>query len=92
MDERLRAMGYREFDSARYLDSPERIADYLNDMFADGEPGVVAYALKQAARARVMHGLHVTQVEPVEASLGEAFDTIRSALAALGMKLQVAAA
>lgn len=42
------------FDPADYLRDEQDIADYLSDITADGDPGIVASALDDAARARNM--------------------------------------
>ncbi len=82
----------REFDSARYLDTPEKIAGYINDALADGDQAFLEFALNQAARARAMHGLASQgSADPVSVD-SSAFDAVRRTLDALGMKLQVAAA
>ena len=40
------------FDAAEFLKTPEEIADYLEEAFADGDPAFIAAALGDAARAR----------------------------------------
>jgi DNA-binding phage protein len=40
------------FDAADYLDSPEAILGYLEAVFEDGDPALIAAALNDAARAR----------------------------------------
>jgi probable addiction module antidote protein len=47
----------RPFDVVEYLDSPERIAGYLEVVFEDGDPVLIAAALGDVARARGMHQL-----------------------------------
>jgi probable addiction module antidote protein len=42
------------FDIAAHLDSPEVVAAYLSDFFAEGDPGMIASALGDAARATGM--------------------------------------
>jgi len=39
------------FDAANFLKTPEEIADYLEEAFADGDPAFIAAALGDAARA-----------------------------------------
>lgn len=84
----------REYDTARYLDTPERIAAFVNDALADNDQSYLEHALKLAARAREMHGLDAGQSTggPAPERDQSAFDVVRRTLAALGMKLQVAAA
>jgi probable addiction module antidote protein len=40
------------YDAAEILTSEERIAAYLEEAFADGEPAIIAAALGAVARAR----------------------------------------
>jgi len=42
------------FDIAAHLDSPEVVATYLSDFFAEGDPAMIASALSDAARAKGM--------------------------------------
>lgn len=42
------------FDVAEHLDSPEVLAAYLSEAFADGDPALIAEALNSAARATGM--------------------------------------
>lgn len=42
------------FDVADFLDSPEILAAYLSEVFADGDPGLIAEALNAASRATGM--------------------------------------
>ncbi len=39
------------YDTADYLDSPERIAAYLEAVLAEDDPALVAHALETVARA-----------------------------------------
>ncbi len=41
-------------NAAEFLKTPEEIADYLEEAFADGDPAFIAAALGDAARARGM--------------------------------------
>lgn len=45
---------FPEFDVAEHLDSPEIVAAYLSDFFAEGEPAMIAEALRTASRAKGM--------------------------------------
>lgn len=40
------------FDTADYLDTPEAILGYLEAVFEEGDPTLIAAALNDAARAR----------------------------------------
>jgi len=42
------------WDASQYLDSPESIAGYLEAVFEDGDPALVAAALGDVARAMGM--------------------------------------
>jgi probable addiction module antidote protein len=42
------------FDSARYLDSPEAVAVYIDEAFQTGDAAFITHALGVAARARGM--------------------------------------
>lgn len=42
------------FDVAEHLDSPEVLAAYLSEAFADGDPALIAEALNAASRATGM--------------------------------------
>ncbi len=41
-------------DAAEFLKTPEEVAAYLDEAFADGDPAFIAAALGDAARARGM--------------------------------------
>jgi len=43
-----------EFDPSKYLDDDEAIADYIRLAIEDGDPGLLAAALGNVARARGM--------------------------------------
>lgn len=43
-----------DFDFAEHLDSPEMMAAYLSEAFADGDPALIADTLGDAARAKGM--------------------------------------
>jgi probable addiction module antidote protein len=45
---------YPVFDIAAHLDSPEVVAAYLSEFFAEGDPAMIASALNDAARATGM--------------------------------------
>lgn len=50
--EKVRALP--TFDVADYLDSPEMLAAYLTEAFADGDPALITEALNAASRAAGM--------------------------------------
>jgi probable addiction module antidote protein len=82
------------FDPAKYLDDEEAIAAYLSDMMEGGEPGQLASALGDIARARGM-----TQIA-IDSGLGREalykalrpnsqprFETVARVCKALGVRL-----
>ena len=82
------------FDPAKYLDDEEAIAAYLSDMMEGDEPGQLASALGDIARARGM-----TQIA-IDSGLGREalykalrpnsqprFETVARVCKALGMRL-----
>ena len=86
------------WDSAAYLKTDEDIANYLEAVFEDGDPALVAAALGDVARAKGM-----TQIAQA-AGLGREslykalspegnpeFATVLKVMHALGLKLKVAA-
>jgi probable addiction module antidote protein len=85
------------WDSAEYLKTDEDIAEYLEAVFEDGDPALVAAALGDVARAKGM-----TQIAQA-AGLGREslykalspegnpeFATVLKVIRALGLKLKVA--
>ena len=84
----------RPYDSARYLDSPEAVEEYLADALADGDPKAVAHALGVIARARGMTQLAqdtgMTRESLYRALSGEGnpeFATIMKVATALGIRI-----
>jgi probable addiction module antidote protein len=87
------------FDSADYLNSAEAIAAYLDAYLEDATPEELRAALSNVARSHGVSDLAnrsgVTRAGIYKA-LGEegnpSFETIRSILAAMGLRLSVAPA
>ncbi len=89
----------REFDTARYLDSEEIIAEYLNAALDDGNPDLLLMALGNIAKARGM-----TQVakstglgreslyKSLSAGSKPQYETVVKVINALGLKLHATAA
>lgn len=82
------------WDAAESLDTPERIAHYLEAAFEDGDPALIAAAIGDAARARGMSQIASETGLAREAlyrALSESgnpeFATILKVLAALGLRL-----
>jgi probable addiction module antidote protein len=86
----------RPFDSADYLDSAEAIAAYLDVWLEDGTPEELRNALATVARSKGISDLArrsgVTR-QGIYKALGEdgnpSFETIRSILGAMGLRLTV---
>ena len=84
------------FDSADYLGSAEAIAAYLDSYLEDGSPEELRHALDTVARSHGISDLSarsgVTRAGIYKA-LGQdgnpSFETIRSILAAMGLRLTV---
>lgn len=99
MRRKIKISQLAEFDPSRYLDDDEAIADYIRLAIEDGDPGLLAAALGDVARARGM-----TQIAQATGLTREAlykalrpdaqprFDTIQKVCRALGVKLTVTAA
>lgn len=54
MTRKIKVSELAEFDPSRYLDDDEAIADYIRLAIEDGDPGLLAAALGDVARARGM--------------------------------------
>ncbi|MDZ4372872.1 MAG: addiction module antidote protein [Phenylobacterium sp.] len=85
----------RRFDAARYLESAEDIAAFLEDAFSSNDPAVIAAALGAAARAHGMTelardtGLNRAQLyRSLSADGSPELSTVLKVLAALGVRLQ----
>jgi probable addiction module antidote protein len=87
-----------KWDVADHLDSPEAIAAYLEAVFEDGDPALIAASLGDVARARGMTKI-AREAGLTRASLYKAlsaegrpeFATVMKVLSALGFRLKVAA-
>ncbi len=82
------------FDAAQYLDSDEAIAEYLTSILEENNPGLLAAALGDIARARGMteiaRGSGLAREALYKALKPDAqprFDTIARVCKALGVKL-----
>jgi probable addiction module antidote protein len=84
----------RPFDVVAQLDTPERIALYLEAAFEDGDPAVIAAAIGDAARAygmtRIAKDTGLAR-EALTRALGEdgnpEFATVLKVLKAFGLRL-----
>lgn len=92
--QRIKVDELPEFDAAPYLDSEEAIAAYLTDILEENDPGLLAAALGDIARARGM-----TEIAKAAGITREAlykalrpgseprFETVNRVCAALGVRL-----
>lgn len=85
-----------KFDSADYLNSAEAIAAYLDAWLEDGSPEELRHALATVARSKGMSDLarrSGLSRPGIYKALGEdgnpSFETIRSILGAMGLRLTV---
>jgi probable addiction module antidote protein len=87
------------WDAAEYLTTPSRIATYLEAAFEDGDPGLIATALGDIARAKGMTQL-ASQAGVTREALYKALSptgdprlsTFLGVMKALGIKLKPHAA
>jgi probable addiction module antidote protein len=85
------------FDVSDYLDSPEILAAYLTEAFADGDPALIAEALNAASRAAGMAEI-ASKAGVAREALYKALrpgsqprlETIMNVIKALGFQLVVA--
>ncbi|MBN9534002.1 MAG: putative addiction module antidote protein [Alphaproteobacteria bacterium] len=88
----------RPWDSAESLKTEEDIANYLEAVFEDGDPALIAYALGVVARAKGMAkiakktGLGRESLYKALSKDGNPkIDTVLKVVHALGLKLKIAA-
>ena len=86
-----------DFDPSKYLDSDEAVAQYIGLAIEEGDPGLLAAALGDVARARGMSNVAeaagLTREALYKALRPQAhprFDTIQRVCKALGVRLTVA--
>ena len=94
MTRKIKVSELSEFDPSKYLDDDEAVADYIRLAIEDGDPGLLAGALGDVARARgmtqVAHAAGLTREALYKALRPDAqprFDTIQRVCRALGVKL-----
>jgi len=85
-----------KWDSAEYLKSREDIAAYLEAVFEDGDPSLIAYALGQVARAEGMTQIakeaglsRESLYRSLSADGNPEMATVLKVLSALGLRLAV---
>lgn len=88
----------KPYDSAEYLETPEHVACYLEEAFADGDPVLIAVALGVAARAKGMSGIakeaglsRESLYRALSSDGNPRLDTLIRVLTALGLRLNVEA-
>ncbi len=84
------------FDSADYLDTPEDIAAYLDEVFADGDESLIAEALGVIARskgiAKIAENADLSRpslYRALSATGNPELSTLLRVLKALGLRLSV---
>lgn len=90
------ALETRPYDTAEYLDTPERVAAYIAVVLEEGDPILIRDAIGIVARARGMT-LIARETGMARESLYKAlsetgnpsFETVTKVLRALGMRLSV---
>ena len=84
------------FDAAKYLDTAESVAAYLNAAIEDGDANYLKVALGTAARAKgmteVARATGLTRdglYKALCASGNPSYETVLKVLAALGLKVEI---
>ncbi|MCC6946445.1 MAG: putative addiction module antidote protein [Bradyrhizobiaceae bacterium] len=95
---RKRKLKTTPWDSADYLKTDKDIAYYLEAVFEDGDPELIAHALGDVARAKGMKKIAAetglgreSLYKALSAEGNPEFATILKVMRALGLKLKVAA-
>ena len=88
----------RPWDSAESLKTEEDIANYLEAVFEDGDPALIAYALGVVARAKGMAKIAIktglgreSLYKALSKDGNPKIDTVLKVVHALGLKLKIAA-
>ncbi|MCJ2073609.1 putative addiction module antidote protein [Methylobacterium sp. J-030] len=86
----------RAWDVVEHLDTPERIAAYIDAVLEDGDPALISAAIGDVARARGMSQIAAEtgrSRESLYRALSEKgnpqLDTLVSVLKAIGLRLSV---
>ena len=89
---------FKDLDVAKYLDSHEMMAEFLNDCFEDGDANLDLAALSSVARAKGMAevarktGLgRESLYTALSPGAQPRFETIRKIIAALDLKVKITA-
>ena len=88
------ALKTKRFDASEYIDDDESVAAYLSSILEENNPGLLAAALGDVARARGMSEIarasglsREALYKALRADADPSFDTISRVLTALGVKL-----
>ena len=91
-----KAVKATKFDPAEYLDTPKRIAAYLEAVFEDGDPALIVESVGIVAKARGMSRIALesglSRESLYRALSGEGrpeFATIAKVVKAMGLRLSV---
>lgn len=94
MPERIKVKELPELDAAAYLDDETAIAAYLTDILEANDPGLLASALGDLARARGMTDIarsagiaREALYKALRPGSAPRFDTVSRVCAALGVRL-----
>lgn len=94
MTKKIKVADLQTFDMAEHLDSDEAIAEYLTIVMEDNDPGLLAAALGDIARARGMAQMaqaagltREALYKALRPGAQPRFDTVRRVCAALGLQL-----
>jgi probable addiction module antidote protein len=86
----------KPYDSADYLETPEQVALYLEEVFADGDPALIAKALGVVARSKGMSQIaqdaslsRESLYRALSADGNPRLDTLIKVLRVLGLRLSV---
>jgi probable addiction module antidote protein len=98
MKKRIKVAELPEFDAAPYLADDESVAAYLTDILEADDPGLLAAALGDIARARGMSDIAkaagITRealYKALRPGSAPRLDTVKKVCAALGLRLVVQA-
>ena len=99
MKTKIKIRDLPEFDAAEYLDNEEAVAEYLSAVLEEDDPGLLATALGDIAKARGMADIASASGLTREAlykalrpGAQPRFDTVSRVCRALGLKFTVRAA
>lgn len=99
MKTKIKIRDLPEFDAAEYLDNEEAVAEYLSAVLEEDDPGLLAAALGDIAKARGMGDIarasgltREALYKALRPGAQPRFETVARVCHALGLKLEVRAA